>query len=375
MTGPSPFPSPRLRGEGSATSAELVARVVRPEIRALSAYVVAKAEGMIKLDAMENPYALPGPVRARLDGALSHVAVNRYPDGGADAAKAALRQALGISDRQAVLLGNGSDELIQIITSALARPGAVMLAPEPSFVMYSMNALYAGMRFVGVPLSADFSLDLPAMRAAIEREQPSLVFIAYPNNPTGNLFAAGDVDAILRVAPGLVVVDEAYYAFAEASFLPRIAEYPNLLVLRTVSKVGLAGIRLGYAVAASEWIAELNKVRAPYNVNALTQAGAVALFADTGWIAEQASAIRAERARLEAALRRLPETTVFPSQTNFVLVRVADAKAMFDGLKARRILVKNVHGWHPLLANCLRITVGTPEENDLLLAACAELCR
>ncbi|TMH57326.1 MAG: histidinol-phosphate transaminase [Betaproteobacteria bacterium] len=375
MTGPSPFPSPRLRGEGNATSAELVARVVRPEIRALSAYVVAKAEGMIKLDAMENPYALPGPVRARLDAALSHVAVNRYPDGGADAAKAALRQALGISDRQAVLLGNGSDELIQIITSALARPGAVMLAPEPSFVMYSMNALYAGMRFVGVPLSADFSLDLPAMRAAIEREQPSLVFIAYPNNPTGNLFAAGDVEAVLRVAPGLVVVDEAYYAFAEASFLPRIAEYPNLLVLRTVSKVGLAGIRLGYAVAAPEWIAELNKVRAPYNVNALTQAGAVALFADTGWIAEQASAIRAERARLEAALRRLPETTVFPSQTNFVLVRVADAKAMFDGLKAQRILVKNVHGWHPLLANCLRITVGTPEENDLLLAACTELCR
>ena len=137
----------------------------------------------------------------------------------------------------------------------------------------------------------------------------------------------------------------------------------------------MAGIRLGYAVAAPEWIAELNKVRQPYNVNALTQAGAVELFVDTAWIAEQASAIRAERARLEAALGRLPGATVFPTQTNFVLVRVADAKMVFDGLKARRILVKNVHGWHPLLANCLRITVGTPEENDLLLAACAELCR
>ena len=273
------------------------------------------------------------------------------------------------------MLGNGSDELIQIITLALARPGAAVLAPEPSFVMYRMDALYAGMRFVAVPLADDFSLDLPVMRAAIEREQPALIFIAYPNNPTGNLFAARDIEAVLQMAPGLVVLDEAYYAFAEASFLPRVAEHPNLLVLRTVSKVGMAGIRLGYAVAAPEWIAELNKVRAPYNVNALTQAAAVALLSDPDWIGEQAGAIRAERIRLEAALARLPGTTVFPTQANFVLVRVADANAMFEGLKARRILVKNVHRWHPLLFNCLRITVGTREENDLLVAACTEACR
>ena len=356
-------------------AADLVSRLVRPEIRALSAYAVAKAEGRVKLDAMENPYALPDEVRKRLGAALSGVAVNRYPDGGADAAKAVLRRALRIPDGQGVLLGNGSDELIQIIASALARPGAVMLAPEPSFVMYRMNALYSGMRYVGVPLSADFSLDPAAMRSAIEREQPALVFIAYPNNPTGNLFAARDVEAVLRAAPGLVVVDEAYYAYAEASVLPRLAEHPNLLVLRTVSKVGMAGLRLGYAVAAPEWIAELNKVRQPYNVNALTQAAAVALLSDTAWIAEQAAAIRAERARLEAALGRLPGTTVFPTQTNFVLIRVPDANTTFEALMARNILVKNLHGWHPLLANCLRITVGTPEENDLLLAACTDLCR
>jgi len=242
----------RAPGVGAA---DLVSRLVRPEIRALSAYPVAKAEGMVKLDAMENPYPLPDPVRARLDAALSRVAVNRYPDGAADAARAALSRALRIPQGQGVLLGNGSDELIHIITLALARPDAVVLAPEPSFVMYRMDALYAGMRFVGVPLAVDFSLDLPAMRAAIEREQPALVFIAYPNNPTGNLFAARDVEAVLQAAPGLVVVDEAYYAFAEASFLPRVAEHPNLLVLRTVSKVGMAGIRLGYAVAAPDWIA------------------------------------------------------------------------------------------------------------------------
>jgi histidinol-phosphate aminotransferase len=348
---------------------------VRPELRALSAYAVANAEGMIKLDAMENPYALPAGIRARLSEALARIPVNRYPDGAADAAKGALRRVFSIPLDQGLLLGNGSDELIQIITSALARPGAAMLSPEPSFVMYRMNALYTGMRFIGVPLGGDFRLDRAAMLAAIERERPALIYIAYPNNPTGNLFAASDVEAVLRAAPGLVVVDEAYYAFADASFLPRVAEFANLLVLRTVSKVGMAGIRLGYAVAAPEWIAELNKVRQPYNVNALTQAAVEVLLTDTGWIAEQAAAIRTGRARLEAELKRLPGTTVFPTQTNFVLVRVTDANEMFEGLKARRILVKNLHGWHPLLANCLRITVGTTDENDLLLAALNELNR
>jgi histidinol-phosphate aminotransferase len=250
-----------------------------------------------------------------------------------------------------------------------------MLVPEPSFVMYRMNALYSGMRFVGVPLGEDFSLDRAAMLAAIEREGPSLVYLAYPNNPTGNLFAASDVEAVLRATRGLVVVDEAYYAFADGSFLPRIAEFANLLVLRTVSKVGMAGIRLGYAVAAPEWIAELNKVRQPYNVNALTQVAAEVVLADTDWIVEQAAAIRSGRARLEAEFKRLPGMAVFPTQTNFVLVRVTDANEIFEGLKARGILVKNLHGWHPLLANCLRITVGTTEENDLLLAAMSELNR
>jgi histidinol-phosphate aminotransferase len=349
--------------------------VVRPEIREVSSYAVPKADGMIKLDAMENPYPLPASVRERLGAALARVAVNRYPDGGADAVRDALRRRLEIPAECGVLLGNGSDELIQIIASALAGEGATMLAPDPSFVMYRRSALIAGMHFVGVALKRDFSLDLPAMLEAIEREQPALTFIAYPNNPTGNLWPARDVEAILAAAPGLVVVDEAYYAFADASFLSAVGREPNLLVLRTVSKVGMAGMRLGYAVAAPEWIAELDKVRPPYNVNALTQAAALALLEDAGWIAEQSAAIRAERTRLESALRRLPGTTVFPTQTNFVLVRVGDASALFEGLRARRILIKNLHGWHPLLAQCLRITVGTPEENDALLAACADLCR
>jgi len=350
-------------------AAGIVAAVVRPEICALSAYTTASAEGMIKLDAMENPFPLPDAVRGRLGAALAQVAINRYPDIPADRVKRALVDAFGIPDTLGLMLGNGSDELIQLITLALARPGAAMLAPEPSFVMYRLNAIHAGMRFVGVPLASDFGLDRDAMLAAVERERPALTFLAYPNNPTGNLFSGDDVAAIVRASPGLVVVDEAYAAFADASFLPRIAEFPNLLVLRTLSKVGMAGIRLGYAIAAPEWMAQLNKLRAPYNVNAFTQAAAVALLADAGWMAEQAATIRAERGRVAAALARLPGVTVFETQTNFLLARVPEADLLYDGLRQRRILVKNVHSWHPLLANCLRITVGTPRENDALLTA------
>ncbi len=348
---------------------DVAAAVVRPEIRALAAYPVAKAEGMIKLDAMESPFLLPDAVRTKLAAVLAAVPVNRYPDGGADDVKAALRAAFAISDAHGVLLGNGSDELIQVITSALAAPGAAMLAPEPTFEMYRMNALYAGMRFVGVPLAPDFALDTGAMLAAIARERPALVFLAYPNNPTGNLFPVAAIERILRAAPGLVVVDEAYHAFADASFLPRLAEFANLLVLRTVSKIGMAGLRLGYAVAAPELIAELNKVRQPYNLNALTQAAARLLLAEREMIEEWAGALKAERMRLEATLAALPGVTVFPTRTNFVLIRVPDAPHWFEALRRSGILVKNRHGSHVRLEHCLRLTVGTPAENDAVLAA------
>jgi histidinol-phosphate aminotransferase len=351
------------------TAAEIAAAVVRPEIRALTAYAVANADRLVKLDANENPLPLPESVRARIAAAVAAVAFNRYPDAGAATVVAALRAAAGVPDTLGILLGNGSDELIEIITCALARPGAVMLAPEPTFVMYRMNALYSAMRFVGVPLAATFQLDVAAMEAAIERERPALIFLASPNNPTGGRFAAADVERILRAAPGLVVVDEAYTAFAGGSFLPRIAEFPNLLVLRTVSKIGMAALRLGYAVAAPEWIAELDKVRQPYNLNALTQAAAQVLLTERALLDEQVAAIVAERARLAAALTAVRGVSVFPSDANFVLVRVPDAPRWFEALRAAGILVKSLHGAHPLLAHCLRVTVGTPAENDALLAA------
>jgi len=354
---------------GGRAAADVVAAVVRPEIRALTAYAVAKADNLVKLDANESPFPLPAALRAKIAAAIADVAFNRYPDGPADEVAAALRALLPLPGGCGLILGNGSDELIQIIALALARPGAVVLAPEPTFVMYRMSALHAGMRFVGVPLTAGFALDVDAMQAAIERERPALVFLASPNNPTGNLFAAADVERILRAAPGLVVVDEAYGAYTDDSFVPRVGRFPNLLVLRTLSKIGMAALRLGYAVAAPEWIAELNKVRQPYNLNALTQAAARVLLAERALLAQQAAAIRAERARLTEALSALPDVKVFPTDANFVLVQVPDAPSWFARLRAAGVLVKNVHGSHPALAHCLRITVGTPAEDDALLAA------
>jgi histidinol-phosphate aminotransferase len=351
------------------TPAELAAAVIRPEIRALTAYAVARAEGKIKLDAMEVPYRLPAEVAAKVAAAVAAVAVNRYPDGGGEVVQRVLRGAFGIPESLGLLLGNGSDELLQILTVAVARPGVTVMAPEPSFVMYRMNALYAGARFVGVPLGPDFTLDERAMLDAIEKEQPALVFLAYPNNPTGNLFATESVEAVLRAAPGLVVVDEAYHAYAGASFLPRLAEFPNLVLVRTVSKIGMAGLRLGYAIAAPEWTAELNKVRQPYNLNALTQAVAPVLLAERGMLALQAEQIKSERSRLNAAFANLAGVVAFPTRTNFVLARVPDAPRWFEHLLAAGILVKNLHGWHAQLEHCLRVTVGTPAENDAVIAA------
>ena len=343
-----------------------IAGTVRADVRGLSRYEVPDASGFVKLDAMESPYPLPPDLAERLGAALSRVPIHRYPDGEARAAKDALRRALALPDDAGLLLGNGSDELIQIATCALAGPAAGVLAPDPSFVMYRRNALMAHAPFEAVPLRDDFSLDVDAMLAAIERTRPALVFLACPNNPTGNLFDAAGVERIIRAAPGVVAVDEAYYAYAESSFLPRVLEFPNVVVIRTVSKIGMAGLRIGYAVAHPDWIAELDKVRPPYNVGSLAQAALPLLLASGDVFARQAATIRAERARLADALARLG-VRVYPTQTNFVLARMPDADAAAAALRAARILVKNLHGTHPLLAQCLRITVGTPEQNGALL--------
>jgi histidinol-phosphate aminotransferase len=345
------------------------AQLVRAEILSLSAYHVPSAAGMVKLDAMENPYRLPDELRAEVGRLAADAQLNRYPDPAAAALKETLRRAMGVPAGAGILLGNGSDELIQLVALALARPGAAIVAPEPSFVMYRMIATFCGLRYVGVPLAEDFSLDADATVAVLRREQPALVFIAHPNNPTGNLFAEADLRRVIEEAPGLVVIDEAYHAFAGASFMAELGRNPNLLVMRTVSKLGLAGLRLGLLAGPESWLAEFDKLRLPYNINVLTQALADRLLRDPAPLLDQARRIVAARGELISRLAELPGVTPFASDANFILFRVADAPSVFERLSGRGVLVKCVHGSHRLLANCLRVTVGTLEENAAFLAA------
>jgi histidinol-phosphate aminotransferase len=353
----------------------LVNALLRPEVLALSAYHVQDSTGLVKLDAMENPYTWPDAMVDEWLETLRHAQVNRYPDPSADRLRAALRLAGGVPGEAGLMLGNGSDELIQIILTGVAGAGATILAPQPTFAMYRQIALGLGLRFIGVELDAlDFSLDMVALRVAIDRHKPKLIFLAFPNNPTGNAFAVEDMVEILRIAPGLVVVDEAYAPFAEVSFMPKLQEFPNLLVMRTLSKLGLAGLRLGYLVGHPAWIGQLDKLRLPYNINVLTQHTAEFALGKTAVFDAQVERIRADRAQLATWLARLP-VDVFPSQANFVSFRLQerDAGEVFQKLKQAGVLIKNLSPSGGLLHNCLRVTVGRHHENQKFMDALTEI--
>ncbi|MDO8261887.1 MAG: histidinol-phosphate transaminase [Gallionella sp.] len=366
----------------SISASSLAGALLRQEVLDLHAYHVPDSSGCIKLDAMENPYLLPPALRGEIAEAVAAAAINRYPDPGAASLKEKIRVLTGLPQGMDVLLGNGSDELIQLLAMAVNKPGATLLSVEPSFVMYRMIATFTGMRYVGVPLvtnsgvnnsgAADFSLDLPATLAAIKRDQPALVFLAYPNNPTGNLFSADAVTQIIEAAPGLVVVDEAYYAFASDSFIPRLERYPNLLVMRTFSKLGMAGLRLGFLAGSTAWLEQLEKLRLPYNVGVLPQLVAEKLLGHHDVLLRQAEQIKQDRAGLFQQLGEIAAVCVYPSEANFLLFRVANATAVFDGLKQRGVLIKNLNGGHPMLNDCLRVTVGTPDQNMKFIAALQE---
>ncbi len=344
-----------------------IGRLIRPEIRALKAYHVPAAAGLVKLDAMENPYTWPAAMKTAWLEALRDAPLNRYPDPEARELKARLRRALAVPAGAEVLLGNGSDELIQMILLAVARPGATVLAPTPTFVMYEMIATIAGMRFTGVPLTADFALDVAAFQRAMTEHRPAVVFLAWPNNPTGNLFDEDAIETIVREAPGLVIIDEAYHAFAGKTFLDRLGRFDNLLVMRTLSKQGLAGLRLGMLFGPPAWLAEFDKLRLPYNINVLTQVSARFALDHLDELDRQAARIRAERARVSAALMTIHGLTVWPSDANFILFRVrASATPVHEALRREGVLVKNLETHLP---GCLRVTIGTPEENDIFLGA------
>lgn len=349
-----------------------IARTIRQDVQSMHGYAIQPSAGLVKLDAMENPFRLPPALQRELGERLAAVAINRYPAQCVADVVAALSRHVQLPAGCKMILGNGSDELIDLLSVACDVPGAGILAPLPGFVMYEMSARLRGLRFTGVPLTPDFDLDRAAMLAAIERERPSLTYIAYPNNPTANLWndaVIDDIVAAVGAQHGLVVFDEAYQPFSSRSWLQRMAAHPHVLVLRTLSKFGLAGVRLGYLCGHAALVDEVDKVRPPYNVSVLNAEATLFALDHVDEYARQAAVLRSERERLQAALRQLPGATPYPSEANMILVRVPDAKRAFEGMRSRGVLVKNISGLHPLLANCLRLTVGTPDENTQMIDA------
>jgi histidinol-phosphate aminotransferase len=351
----------------------LIANTIRADVRAVASYNVADASGFIKLDAMENPYELPPELRAELGRRLADAVLNRYPVPSYQSLKGKIRATLGVPEGHDVILGNGSDELISIVAMATARQDrrAVVLAPVPAFVMYERSAQFAGMDFVGVPLKPDFTLDMPALLAAIAEHKPALLFLAYPNNPTGNLYDAADMAELIDALgdTGIAVVDEAYEPFARTSFMGHLPEFENLVVMRTLSKLGLAGIRLGYMSAAPRLLEQFDKVRPPYNVNVLTQVAAEFALDHIAVLDAQAALLNDARTTLAAELAALPGVEVFPSAANFILFRVPNSDDAYAKLTSAKVLIKNLGKMHVLLANCIRVTVSTPEENSAFLTA------
>lgn len=358
-------------------SAALVETLVRPEIRAMHSYHVPDSSGLLKMDAMENPNLWPGELQQEWFETLKGLDVNRYPDPSCAELKAGIRELLKLDALQEqsgfdldILLGNGSDEIIQILAMALATPERGVLAVEPSFVMYKMISAFVGVPYTGVDLNADFSINLAATLSAIQEHDPAVIFLAAPNNPTGNVFSEEDLQAIIDAANGLVVLDEAYMAFTDSDLLSYVSRYPNVVVMRTFSKVGLAGLRLGFMVGSSTWLNEFEKLRLPYNINVLTQASASLAIKHYDKLAAQCELLKTARSELLASLADIDGLEVFPSEANFVLVRCSNggARSVFEAMKTQGVLIKCLDGGHPLLAECLRLTVGTVQQNEEMIA-------
>ncbi|WP_421865808.1 histidinol-phosphate transaminase [Motiliproteus sp.] len=354
-----------------ASLEQRISKLIRPEVRALHAYQVPPSTGMLKLDAMENPYQWSDATKQAWLDKLAEVEINRYPEPQAQGVKDRLRQVMGIPSEYELMLGNGSDEIIQILAMAVAGDDVCVMAPEPSFVMYQMIATFCRIDYVGVPLDSQFDLDLGAMLEQIEARQPALIFLAQPNNPTGNLYSEEKIRRIAEASQGLVIVDEAYTAFTDCDSLSLLGDYDNLVLMRTLSKVGLAGLRLGLLIGKPEWLGEFDKLRLPYNINVLTQASAEFALDHYELFREQTAKLRQARISLIDALQQLPQLQVWPSEANFVLVRSLEKPAaeLHEALKGAGVLVKKLDGGHPALAGCLRINVSTPEENQRLIEA------
>jgi len=347
--------------------------LLRSSVKDLVPYQVEKVDHRIKMDANENPYPWPPDLLCAVMEPLRRTDLNRYPDPAAVGLREILARQLQVRPSQ-IMLGNGSDELLQCILLAFGGPEVKALSPVPTFAMYEIISKSTGCSFIGVPLDPELDLDMAAMRSAIEREQPRILFLAYPNNPTGNCFRRESMEVLLREFEGVLVVDEAYFDFSGKSFLDHLPGQENLLIMRTLSKIGLAGLRVGILVGQESLIQLILKVRLPYNLNTFSQIAAQVVLSQEDFIKNQLQILIRERERLFCALQCLNGIRAYPSEANFIFLWAKDSRGIYEGLLSRGILVR-AFGTAGALKDHLRVTVGRPEENDLFLQTLEELCR
>jgi histidinol-phosphate aminotransferase len=348
----------------------LIQALVPQPVRDTNAYQVADAVGLIKLDAMENPFTWPESLQQTLADELARAPLNRYPDPRATEVRQPLREWMGIPDSLEILFGNGSDEIIALLIANCIATGRAVCAPDPSFVMFKVLANQYQVPFHALPLDDAHDIDLDRWLAVIKAQQPGVIFVPQPNNPTGNVFDTARLQSVVDKADALVVIDEAYTAFTDANFIAWADSAPNVVIMRTLSKVGLAGSRFGMLIGHPDWIHQFDKLRLPYNINVLTQIAVRCALQHADMLESQSAAIRAERLRLSEALRQR-QLDVWPSEANFVVMQTpsAQARTWFENLKQHGVLVKCLDGLHPSLADTLRVTVGAPHETDALLHA------
>ncbi len=344
---------------------EACADWIRPEIRAESGIPQEPVpEGTLRLDAMENPFDLPPEIHRRLGEDLARLPLNRYPDGGASELRELLGKRLFGLPSDHIFLGNGSDEILQNLF--LLTPGPILLA-EPTFSMYRLLARITGRPVGTVPLEKDFSLDPEALLEAVKRLRPSLIVLSHPNNPTGRDLDSRAVERLCREFSGGILVDEAYFPFSGNTLLSLRDTCPSLMVLRSLSKMGLAALRLGVLAANPRIVAELDKIRLPYNLGILTQRAATLICRESFPVLEaQVRMIIGLREELRDRLQTISGVAPLPSSANFLLVRIAgaDPSIVAQRLALQGIRVRDVSRQHPLLAGCLRVTIGKREEND-----------
>lgn len=340
----------------------------RPDLAALEPYrSSATRDGRIFLHANESPYPLPAEVAREIAAQAAALELNRYPDPEARALVDALATYVGV-ERERVLVGDGSNEVLLQACLAYGGRGRTALLFEPSYVMHQRQARMAGTQVEVALRTEAFAIDVPAAVEAIERVRPDVVFVCSPNNPTGTVTPLDDVAALAAAAPGLVILDEAYAEFTGESFVPRLDAHPNVIIVRTLSKAfRLAAVRLGYALAHPGLLDELRRVRLPYGQSAYTQLAAEIVVRNRAAVLDAVPAIVAERERVAGALAQLPGVTVFPSGANFVFFRHPDPAGLLGALSRDGIVIRDFSST-PGCPGCLRVTIGASEENDAFLA-------